>query len=82
MRGISEQEGPPLTKAMRDAVMNAVGRKPIDAFYVNLEILNGPGAHIIELKVLMIFCGSVADRPDQSRAARVLQGKHGQEIPC
>ena len=80
MRGVAQQERASLAKLLRDAMMNAVGRKPIDAFHFDLEILNGAAPHIFKLKMLVVLRRIVAHRTDQPRSAGVLQREHREEV--
>ena len=80
MRGIAQQESAALAEMLRHAVMHMIGRKPVDLFNLDLEVLDRPVADILEFQRFGMLGAFIAHRPDQARAASPGHGKDGQEV--
>src|SRR5580700_9292635 len=80
MRGVAQQERSTLAKLLRDAMMNAVGRKPIHLLYFNPKIVKGSALHVFKFKMLVILRHVIAHRTDQTRSAALLQREHREKV--
>src|SRR5438270_6222236 len=62
------------------AMMHAVGGEPIYALYVDAHRFNHAFADVLPLEFVILPCGFVAHRADESHPPVSLQGKDGQKV--
>src|SRR5262249_37935817 len=71
MRGLgaAEQEGAYLPEVLGHAVVDAIGREPVDFLDLDLEIVDDPPADILELEPISMLGAFASHRADQPRTS-------------
>ncbi len=80
VRRISQQKRASSAEVVRDAVMDPIGREPIQLHDVELEVLDRLALHVVERQLAGFAARQVAHGSDQAQAARSLEGKDDHEI--
>ncbi len=80
MSRIPQQEHAAVAEVLRDPVMHAIGREPVDLAHLNLHVRDRVRAHIFKLQTFRMRGALVANGADQSRAPGALQRKHRQKV--
>lgn len=80
MAGIAQQKRPALAKMLGNAVMDVIGREPVDLGDVDFQLFDHARADVSESKALALMQAHVTDRADQPSAPGSRQRKDGQEI--
>src|SRR5262249_58803714 len=80
MRGVAEQEGAALAEILRHAVVDAIGREPVDFLDFDLEIVDDPPADVLEFERISMPSAFTSHRADQPRASCPGQRKYREEV--
>jgi len=69
VRGVAEQEGAAFPEVLRHAVMDAIGREPVDFLDFDLEAVDDPPADILKLERIGMLGAFASHRADQPRTS-------------
>jgi hypothetical protein len=77
---ISTQEHATAAEVFTHAVMDAIGREPIDRLDLHLQMFDRAIARILEAQILRFARARIAHSADQSRPSFSGQGEHAEEV--
>src|SRR6516165_9090114 len=80
VRGVAEQEGAALAEILGHAVVDAIGREPVDLLDFDLEIVDDPPADILELERIGMLGAFASHRADQPRTSFSGERKYREEV--
>src|SRR6516164_9909132 len=80
VRRVAEQEGAAFPEILRHAVVDAIGREPVDLLDFDLEIVDDPPADILEFQRISALGAFASNRADQPRASFSGQRKYREEV--
>src|SRR6516225_889205 len=80
VRGVAEQEGAAFPEVPRHAVVDAIGREPVDLLDFDLDIVDDPPADILELERISMLGAFASHRADQPRTSCSGQRKYREEV--
>src|SRR5262245_10533835 len=80
MCAASEHEGAAFPEILRHAVVDAIGREPVDFLDFDLETVDDPPADILELERIGMLGAFASHRADQPRTALTGQRKYREEV--
>ncbi len=80
MRGVANQERAALAEIIRDAMVDAVVRKPIYALHVDAHPFDHALADVIPRQIFVLAFKFLAHSADKTHAAFGLQRENGQKF--
>src|SRR5215469_2861896 len=80
VRGVAEQERAALAEVLRHAMVDAIGREPVDLLDFDLEIVDDPPADVLEFERISMPGAFAPYRADQPRTSFSGQRKHREEV--
>src|SRR6516225_10245836 len=80
VRRVAEQEGAAFPEILRHAVVDAIGREPVDLLDFDLEVVDDSPADIFELERIGMLGAFASHRADQPRRSFSGQRKYSEEV--
>src|SRR5712691_6774949 len=66
VRGIAEQEGASVAETISDAMVHAIGRKPVHLRDLEFEVLDGFALDVVEPELAVFSLGQIVNGSDQT----------------
>jgi hypothetical protein len=80
VRGIAEQEGASVAESERDAVVDAIGRKPVHLLDVEFEVLESLAPYVLETELAVLGVGEIANGSYQANMSISLEREEKDEV--
>jgi hypothetical protein len=80
VRGIAEQEGAPVAETISDAMVHAIGRKPVHLLDIEFEVLHGFALHVVETEFVVLARRQIVNGSNETPVSVSFESEEKEEI--